>query len=467
LSFTNTYYFLALLLAVICFYVIPRRHRTIYLGLLSFSFASTFHWVGAVFLLCSSLFTYYSGKRLMQSQKKGLLVFSICVLLLILFGLKYIGDGRLAFNRKVFQVDVSIVFIGLSYYTLQNIAFLLNVYWQRIQQFNSFPLFFLFNAFFPKLVSGPIEDYTAFQKQIDDLPSKALAGDLTYGIQRILVGLFKKLVLADRLAPAVALVFQDSVPNNGLTTWIGVCLFTFQLYFDFSALIDIALGSARCFGIKLSENFDLPLRSASLTSLWRSWHMTLISWLTQYLYYPVVYRFRASKYVGIVLGINVVFLMSAIWHGWGITFLLWGFWNALVVCLELFGKKVFPKSLKIPGMFKVIYCFSVFSFGLLFFRAQSLTQIRKLIDSLFGTSFLPKSWLYDCLAVLAGGGAQELLFNFFLVLTCLVVFLVFEKRIYAHFFSTKWRTVGNVLLLSSIVVLGLFEFAPQFIYLQF
>jgi len=432
----------------------------------------SFSWIGALFLVVSTAFTYLLARTLDKKKSKVILGLSFGLLVLILFGVKYLDYTNLALVEGVFKLKPIILFIGISYYTFQNISFLLNTYWGKINTNLSFPQLFLFNAFFPKLASGPIEGYKGFEKQISNVPEKPELGDLTYGFQRILIGLFKKLVIADRLAPVVALVFQEQVPNNGLTTWIGVSLFTIQLYFDFSALIDIALGSARLFGINLSENFNLPLRAKSLTELWRRWHITLINWLTQYLYYPIVYRLRASKYLGVIIGINVVFFLSGLWHGWGVTYFLWAMWNALVLCFELLGKKTIGKKLPalpsfLSAPFKVIYCFSVFTFGLLFFRAQSWLQIKSLLSSLFELNFWPQSFFYDCLTVLAGGGTQELLFNFYLVLICAGLFLIFEKRLYQFYFSSKWRLFGNALLISLIVVLGLFEYAPQFIYLQF
>ncbi len=469
--FTSVTYFAFLTIALLCFYICPKEQRVICLGLFSFAFAISFHWLGAAFLLLSSIFTFFISKIIAKQKSKILLGISIGFLVCVLFGLKYLDDTGLVFNRTTFQLDATIIFIGLSYYTLQNIAFLLNSYWGKIKTPLSFSQLFLFNAFFPKLTSGPIEEYKSFQEQVLKVPDKLIMGDLSYGFQRILVGLFKKVVIADRLAPVVAMVFQEQIPNNGLTVWIGVCLFTLQLYFDFSGLIDIALGSARCFGISLSENFNFPLRSKSLTELWRRWHMSLIDWLTKYLYYPVVYRLRTSSYWGVLVGINLVFLLSGLWHGWGTTYILWAMWNALVLSLELLGKKTFGKSIpKLPfvgAILKVFYCFNVFAFGLLFFRAQSWNQIKALASTLFSSTFFPPSFFYDCLAVLAGGGTQELLFNFYLVLICASIFLLFEKRIYNFYFSTKWRIIGNAFLICAVVVLGVFEYAPQFIYLQF
>lgn len=470
--FTSLSYFSFLGIALICFYVCPLKYRVHCLALFSVGFALSFNWQGALFVVLSTAFTFLIARSLREKKSKGVLYASIALLVLLLFGLKFLDYTSVALVELVFQLEPIVLFIGISYYTFQNVSFLLNTYWGKIKTSVSFSNLLLFNAFFPKLASGPIEGYKGFETQISNVPDKPIPDDLTYGVQRILIGLFKKLVIADRLAPVVALVFQEQVPNNGLTTWIGVSLFTIQLYFDFSAMIDIALGSARMFGIRLSENFNLPLRAKSLTELWRRWHITLINWLTQYLYYPIVYRLRASKYLGVIVGINIVFFLSGLWHGWGITYFLWAMWNALVLCLELLGKKTIAKRLpsmpdSFSAIFKIFYCFSVFTFGLLFFRAQSWNQIKSLLSSLFESNFWPQSFFYDCLTVLAGGGTQELLFNFYLVLICAALFLIFEKRIYQFYFSSKWRLLGNAFLICLIVILGLFEYAPQFIYLQF
>jgi D-alanyl-lipoteichoic acid acyltransferase DltB (MBOAT superfamily) len=234
--------------------------------------------------------------------------------------------------------------LGISFITFQKIAFLIDVHGKRVDKF-SFPEYLLFVLFFPQLVAGPIVHYREMMPQFRNVACRPNAADLSAGVTLFAFGLFKKVVLADGIAPYVNSVYEHaaSAPSVAfLPAWMAAVGFTLQIYFDFSGYTDMALGIARLFGIRLPPNFDSPLRASSIIDFWLRWHMTLTRFLTAYIYNPLALRAtrqRLARYgAGSVTGINtpggwaqiivgpvlVTMLISGVWHGAGYTFLLWG-----------------------------------------------------------------------------------------------------------------------------------------------
>lgn len=283
---------------MLCFYAVPLRYRLWILIFFSVLFIGMFNWASLLLILFASTLTFIAGPKV---QENKLLFWSLIVFhVFCLFGLKYlfVTENTLG-DVAHFQQNAHIVFFGLSFYTLQNIAYLVSIYRGMSKASTNYLAFFTFNAFFPKVASGPIESYHEFGHRLETISETRFSIDnLIYGVQRIALGFFKKMVLADRLAPLVANVYGLETPLEGLPLWVGICLFTLQLYFDFSGYMDIVLGSARLFNIRLSENFNRPLSATSISELWRRWHITLIKWLTQYVYYPIVYRMRKETELG-------------------------------------------------------------------------------------------------------------------------------------------------------------------------
>jgi len=471
-------YLFFLSIVLIIFYNSPTSWRLILLLIASLFFLGFYHFYSVLFLLGLTTFTLFIGKLLQDSVEKKVVsktifYFGLSVHLFFLFGLKYIeinaqGLG-LNIDSGTFQTHTFFVALGISFYTLQNISYLIEIYLGRIKEEKNYLAFFTYNAFFPKLISGPIEPTRSFLPQLKSLDISFDWGNFNYGIQRIFIGFFKKMVLSDRLLPLVENTFGLETPATGLTCWVGICLFTLQLYFDFSGYMDIALGSARLFGLKLSENFNYPLRATSIADFWRKWHITLLNWLTQYLYYPIVYRFRQWKKVSVIFALTVVFLLSGIWHGIGWTFLMWSLCHIIYLSVEVITKSYRVKlSQKTPSgfytFFSIFITFNLVCLGQLFFRASSLENIISLLKRVFSFPILEHRTFF---VYLAGGGTQEHMFNIYSTFILVALFLFFEKRICEHFFSEDLKIFSLFLGILLLLIFGIFNSGAQFIYLQF
>jgi D-alanyl-lipoteichoic acid acyltransferase DltB (MBOAT superfamily) len=296
---------------------------------LSACFALIFGWPTLAAALFFSVFTFYLG-QLLNAEKKAIFLFGIGFNLAGIFYFNSSGALR-AFSGTspagYFDAGNLPLLIGLSFYGLQHVAYLTDIYKGRIQPSSVLSDYILTSLFFPKLLCGPIVLFQKINPQIG--VKRIVKENAVAGFNRILFGIFKKLVVADRLAPSVGSVFdyQDTLP--GLTVFSGAVIFTLQLYFDFSAYSDMAIGCAKVLGIDLPENFSFPLRATSLTVLWRKWHQTLLQFFTDYVFLPFTFRFRSAGRMAVGVGILLTFLLSGLWHGIGLTFLLWSFCHTI------------------------------------------------------------------------------------------------------------------------------------------
>ncbi len=221
--------------------------------------------------------------------------------------------------------------VGISFYTFQSMSYTIDVYTRRIAAERSFTRFAFFIAFFPQLVAGPIVRARYFLHQLDHKPALSPQA-LESALYLIFVGLFKKVVMADTLAGYTDAAFANPAEADALTAWLGLYAFTFQIYFDFSAYTDIALGCARLLGFRLPPNFRRPYTATSFTEFWRRWHMSLSYWLRDYLYKPLGGNRKGP--VRTYINLMVTMLLGGLWHGAAWTFVLWGGLHGLFLALE-------------------------------------------------------------------------------------------------------------------------------------
>jgi hypothetical protein len=267
--------------------------------------------------------------------------------------------------------------LGLSYYLFKMISYILEVYWENIEPVPEFLPFCLYVAFFPQMISGPIQRPGSFLDQLGNLgaPDPAL---MRAGLRRILFGLFKKLVIADRLADTVAQVHANPAACSGLELLLVAYLFPLQLYADFSGLTDIALGLGALFGLTGPENFNEPFRATDLADFWRRWHMSLTSWLTDYLFIPLRMRFRHLGTPGLALAIFLNMLAVGVWHGPTWTYAAFGALNGLLLigsALTLKRRLAFCKRHPALGRIRAwtapLATFHLMLLGWIIFRAES------------------------------------------------------------------------------------------------
>ena len=367
MSFISVSFLIFLPIAFCAYWTLWRHQRWQNLLLLaaSYVFYGWWDWRFLILILITSASSYASGLLLEGTRRRRWVLTANVVLNLgILAVFKYYGffieNLRLLFPNIDAPTLNIILPVGISFYTFQSLSYSIDVYRRQLKPTRDVIAFFAYIAFFPQLVAGPIERATHLLPQM--LGQRRFRYDeATDGLRRILWGLFKKMVIADNCALAVNQIWADYTDMGGLTLVAGMLLFTFQIYGDFSGYSDIAIGTARLFGIRLMENFHLPYFSATMPEFWRRWHISLMTWFRDYLYIPMGgSREGTMKWMRNVL---VVFLLSGLWHGANWTFVVWGLYNALLLILWRY----------LP-MRSVLLTFLLTAIGWVIFRSTCLTE---------------------------------------------------------------------------------------------
>lgn len=313
--------------------------------------------------------------------KKLFLVIGIILNLALLFYYKYYDffiDNANSFLNTNFPLRNIVLPIGISFFTFQGMSYIIDVY-RKDGKINKNPFSVaLYISFFPQLVAGPIVKYKTVDEQIRN--RKESIEYFSYGINRFVLGLAKKVIIADVLGGMADNIFN--LYNTGIdtpTAWIGAICYTFQIYFDFSGYSDMAIGLGYMFGFKFMENFNYPYISKSITEFWRRWHISLSTWFKEYLYIPLGGNRKGNVYFNLF----VVFLTTGVWHGANWTFVIWGLWHGLFILIERFiGSKNWYS--KIPNTVKYIVTMLIVILGWVLFRADNLEQAIGFIKTMFG-----------------------------------------------------------------------------------
>jgi D-alanyl-lipoteichoic acid acyltransferase DltB (MBOAT superfamily) len=354
---------------------------------------------GAV-LLISSFIDYWAAiqmaKHTVNSKRRLFLGLSLISNLSILLFFKFseaIADYvTVSYNLFLHAPESTtlnlLIPIGVSFYTFQTLSYTIDVYRSRRKPERHFGYFALYVSFFPQLVAGPIERSTSLLPQLR-AKIKFSATNFITGARLIVWGLFKKLLIADVLVTYVNNVYSDLGDKNGITTLIAVAFFALQLYLDFSAYTDIAIGSARMFGIKLMPNFDSPLLSKSISEFWSKWHISLTSWIFDYLYRPLAREYKIKW----KLNILICFLIIGLWHGFSLGFILFGIANGLFYILSYYTLERIEWRFRKPFMIKVFQAAQGFLIVLalsgtaVFFRADNFEDALLGFDNILFKSF--------------------------------------------------------------------------------
>jgi len=380
------------------------RNQNLLLHIASYFFYSCWDWRFLFLLVFSTFLDYFTGIKMYESKsekaKKIWFWISISVNLGFLGVFKYFNFFASSFADALSNVGFSIntwsiniiLPVGISFYTFHGLSYVIDIYKNRIQPERNFVDYSVFVSFFPLLVAGPIERATHLLPQIkkERVFNYTMAVD---GLRQILWGIFKKIVIADNCAELANLIFNDSSNFSGSTLLIGALFFTFQIYCDFSGYSDIALGTARLFGIDLLRNFAFPYFSRDIAEFWRRWHISLSTWFRDYLYIPL----GGSK-GGLWMKIRntiIIFLVSGFWHGANWTFIAWGTLNALYFMpLLLLNKnrnniEIVAKGKSLPSakdFFSIIMTFGLTVFAWIFFRSNTMAQAFEIISEIFSKS---------------------------------------------------------------------------------
>lgn len=372
---------------MLIYYLIPRRFRWLR-NLVLLGYSLGFYWWGAnklVALMVLSIVINYVGGLLAGQNRKGVarlgVLFASVAGLGLLAWFKYAGFLAQTINDLGFLIPIPQVTlpIGISFFTFQGLSYVIDVY-RGDAPIQKNPLnVALYVALFPQLVAGPIVRYTTVMEDISTRQESL--DEFAAGVTRFCFGLAKKMVLANAMGQIADGVFNQTAANldPGLA-WVGALAYTFQIYFDFSAYSDMAIGLGHMFGFRFLENFDYPYISISVTEFWRRWHISLSTWFRDYVYIPLGGN-RCAKWKH-MRNIFVVWLLTGLWHGAAWTFVLWGLW----FCLLLLGEKfLWGKVLeRAPVILRHVYTMLAVVISWVLFRSVYLTQAWAYLGAMFG-----------------------------------------------------------------------------------
>ena len=384
------------------------KNQNILLLIASYFFYSCWDWRFLFLLIFSTLLDYFTGIKMSDTlrveRKKMWFWISIVINLGFLGVFKYynffsnsFSELLLNFGLKVSVTTLDIVLpVGISFYTFHGLSYVIDIYKGRIKAERNLIDYSLFVSFFPLLVAGPIERATHLLPQLK--MKKIFNREKTIdGFRQILWGLFKKIVIADQCAEYANLIFNNSAEYSGSTLLLGAVFFSFQIYGDFSGYSDIALGTARLFGIELLKNFSFPYFSRDIAEFWRRWHISLSTWFRDYVYIPLG---GSSGFLKVkIRNTFVIFILSGFWHGANWTFIVWGILNALYFLpLMLLKKNRVNKEIvahdrllpNVKEMFQILFTFFMTTLAWVFFRSENLTQAISFIFNIFNKSLFLK-----------------------------------------------------------------------------
>ena len=435
-------------------------------------------------LIFSTLLDYYTGLKMADAESKHKKRFwfwlSVCVNLGFLGVFKYYNFFAESLTESLSHIGIKTNFwtikvilpVGISFYTFHGLSYVIDIYKDRIKPSKDFIQYAVFVSFFPLLVAGPIERATHLLPQVEKKRTFDFS-NATDGLRQILWGLFKKIVIADNCAEFANTIFNNSAQYSGATLVLGVLFFTFQIYCDFSGYSDIALGSARLFGIDLLRNFAFPYFSRDIAEFWRRWHISLSSWFKDYLYIPLGGS-KGGKWMRI-RNTFIIFLVSGFWHGANWTFIVWGGLHAIyflpLLLLDrnrnnmhiIASGKLFP-SLK--EFFSMVLTFCMASFAWIFFRANNLTHALVYIRSMFAGLLHKTSYVQ---AVDFSIKQVGLIFPLLVLLFIMIEWIGREHQYAISRFGFKWPrplrwSFYYLLIIAMIMFTGKEQ---QFIYFQF
>lgn len=378
--------------AVIYRFVPPQRRALL---LVMASYLLYFQWNHrmALLLLVATIATYVSARSIdsiekdrLRSLLAALMVGALIVVLVLFKASPFIIDFlRRAVSHPTLEL---IVPLGISYYTFKLVGYLMDVYWKKIPAERRFLPFAAYVAFFPQIVAGPIQRAETFLTQIEVAPPVSLS-TAVLGVQRILLGLFKKFIVADNIGLLVNFVYQH-LHASGTPVAIGFYGYPLQLYADFSGLTDIAIGAALLLGLESPENFNAPFAATNIAEYWRRWHITFTQWLTDYVFTPLRMGVRTWGNTGLVFSIFANMILIGLWHGFRWTFFMFGVVHAIYLsCYALtsrFRKRFYQrhrKFEKVTDWIGPIITFHLVAIGTVFFRAETVTDAFYCLAHLF------------------------------------------------------------------------------------
>lgn len=490
--FNSFHFILFFPVTVFFYYLIPHKWRWLMLLFASYYFYMSWNPAYIFLILFTTSINYLAGLRMHTSEdrkKKLWLLAGLISSLSVLFVFKYfnfftdLGAEILGFiGAEVDPLAIKVLLpVGISFYTFQTLSYTIDVYRGKKKAEKHFGIFALYVSFFPQLVAGPIERSTNLLPQFYE--KHRFDGKLVReGLLRMLWGFFKKMIIADRLAMVVNTVYGEPTDYTGWPLIIATVFFSIQIYCDFSAYSDIAIGAARVMGFDLMKNFDRPYLSGSIREFWQRWHISLSTWFRDYVYIAMGgNRVKKFKHIFIIL---VTFIVSGLWHGANITFLVWGAIHGILYSIEILSAKTRDKlwgSLKLQKSIveKTVnwaFTLSVVWVAWVFFRSNSISDAWYILLNMFKdlelSDLLNKRYILDSRYFELGLNMNQMRVTGISILFLISVELAQTKISLKRFMNNRHWSVWWSLII--FIVLGIAIFGvygdlevQEFIYFKF
>lgn len=375
-------------LVLLGYYICPKKGRNLFLLIVSLVF---YAWGEPkyVFLMIFSILVNYIFGRLMDKHRENkkrlklMLVLSVVIDIGLLSVFKYtdfiITNVNAIFGANFDLLNIALP-IGISFYTFQAMSYTIDVYRNDVRVQKNLIDFGMYITMFPQLIAGPIVRYADVQDQLAE--RSVTTADFSEGVMRFVVGLGKKVLLANQMGAVWSDIYALGGDVSALMAWTGAIAYTFQIYFDFSGYSDMAIGLGRMFGFKFPENFRYPYQSVSITDFWRRWHITLSTWFKEYLYIPL-----GGNRCGLArqaLNLLIVWSLTGFWHGAGWNFVMWGLYYFVILFIE---KLFLLKALdKLPKLFRHVYALLLIVIGWVIFASDDVSVLLPYLGSMFGAN---------------------------------------------------------------------------------
>ncbi len=442
--FTSINFLLFFPTVLLLYYFVPKKFKVIFLLIVSYYFYLNIKPIFIVLLFGVTISTFAFTRLIAHAKQDSWKIFYmrvniILVLLPLLFFkyftvinseiIEFFQGGSLMWPLPAMKYMLP---IGISFYTFMAIGYTIDVFNEDVTAEPSIFNVGLFLSFFPIILSGPIERAGNIFPQLEKI-NNLNSDNLVKGAKLMLWGYFMKLCVADRLGIYIDTVFNNISQHNGNSLALASALYPFQLYSDLGGYSLIAIGTARCLGLTIIPNFNRPFFSTSMAELWRRWHMSLIQWLTDYIYTPLVFKLRKRKMTGVVIALMLTFIISGIWHGAAIVFLVWGFLQGIFLSVEAVTKKYKSRFELNHNLSKnsfyiflsAFLTFILFTFSQIFAKCNNIDEAMTVINKILtqrGSLFLESTNL-----------AYGIIF----------LFILFFKDFKDEFFSNNLRFYEN------------------------
>ena len=452
-------------LVLLGYYICPKKGRNLFLLIVSLVF---YAWGEPkyVFLMIFSILVNYIFGRLMDKHRENkkrlklMLVLSVVIDIGLLSVFKYtdfiITNVNAIFGANFDLLNIALP-IGISFYTFQAMSYTIDVYRDDVRVQKNLIDFGMYITMFPQLIAGPIVRYADVQDQLAE--RSVTTADFSEGVMRFVVGLGKKVLLANQMGAVWSDIYALGGDVSALMAWTGAIAYTFQIYFDFSGYSDMAIGLGRMFGFKFPENFRYPYQSVSITDFWRRWHITLSTWFKEYLYIPLGGNRRGLARQA--LNLLIVWSLTGFWHGAGWNFVMWGLYYFVILFIE---KLFLLKALdKLPKFFRHVYALLLIIIGWVIFASDDVSVLLPFLGSMFGAN-----------GAVGGMDVYTLLTKAVLLIICCVASTELPKKLFLSAagamnekaaFTLKSVLTIALLALSMILLIG--DSYNPFLYFRF